>query len=256
MKVVEEWPPLDAAHSRPRPSRRTALLIITPIIVLFIAAVLGDILTTTLADSHPLLLMALNSRNRILVLVTNQIDTVPYYVVGTLRLLASDPLWFLLGMLYGDSAIRWVERKSPRFGEWIRLYEQLFQKAAYPLVFLSPNNYICLFAGAAGMSLTAFIILNVTGTIARLYTIRVVGDVFSDPIDGVLDFFAEYRLQLFLASVVMVAATLLLDRRKGGTELDSLLDLEHDLSDDPDALTPDETTVEAPQPEGTRAEES
>lgn len=251
---------MEAAHSRPTPSRRTAALIITPIIVLFIAAVVGDILTTTLADSHPLLLMGLNARNRILVLVTNQVDTVPYYVVGTLRLLASDPLWFLLGMLYGDSAIRWVERKSPRFGEWIRLYEQIFQKAAYPLVFFSPNNYICLFAGAAGMSLTAFVILNVSGTIARLYTIRVVGDVFSDPIDSVLDFFAEYRWQLFIASLALVGATLLLDRRKGGTELDALLGLEHELADDADAAkraaTPEETSTETPQPEGTRAEES
>jgi membrane protein DedA with SNARE-associated domain len=250
---------LDAAHSRPRPSRRTAALIITPIIMLFIAALVGDLLTTTLADSHPLLLMALNSRNRILVLVTNQVDTVPYYVVGTLRLLSSDPLWFLLGMLYGDSGIRWIEHKSPRFGEWIRLYEQLFQKAAYPLVFISPNNYICLFAGAAGMSLTAFVTLNLSGTIVRLYMVRVVGDVFADPIDGVLSFFAQYRWQLFVVSLVLMAATLVLDRRKGGTEIDALLKLEHELSDDPHDATQVESPADAtdePHPEGSRAEET
>jgi membrane protein DedA with SNARE-associated domain len=251
---------LDAAHTRPRPSRRTTALIITPIIVLFVAALVGDLLTTTLADSHPLLLMALNARNRVLVLVTNQVDTVPYYIVGTLRLLASDPLWFILGMMYGDAGIRWIEHKSPRFGEWIRIYEQAFQKAAYPLVFFSPNNYICLFAGAAGMSLPAFVVLNLSGTVARLYMIRVVGDVFADPIDGVLGVFARYRWQLFVVSLAMVAVTLLLDRRKGGTEIDALLELEHELNEPPRDATqtgsPADTTAEHPHPEGTRVEES
>ncbi len=157
-------------------------MIIAPIIVLVIASNVGDALAPSLVDRHPLWLIALNARNRNLVLVTNQLDPFPYYLVGTLRLLLSDPLFYVLGYLYGDAAVTWMERKAPTYGRLMRTAERFFATAAYPLVFIAPNNYICLFAGAAGMPIIAFVILNVTGTVVRLYLIRVVGDIFDSPI--------------------------------------------------------------------------
>jgi membrane protein DedA with SNARE-associated domain len=219
--------------SRPKPSRRTAALVITPIIVLIIMSMIGDALTTTWAKDHPLALLSLNARNRVVLLVTNQLDPVSYYLVGTVRLLVSDPLFFLLGILYGDRAVAWVERKSATFGQQLRLYEKVFNKAAYPLVFIAPNNFICLFAGAAGMPVVAFIILNFTGTITRLYLLRVVGDVLSSPIETVLDFFASYRIPLLIASLVLVGLTVLLDQKKGGGEIAALLELEEELEEEP-----------------------
>ena len=226
-------PPLDDDATRPRarpaPSRRTAALIITPIIGFVILSTIGDALTTTWADQHPLALLALNARNRVVLLVTNRLDPVPYYVVGTLRLVASDPLFFMLGVLYGDAAVRWIERKSRTFGEQIRLYERLFKRASYPLVFIAPNNFICLFAGAAGMPIPGFVIANITGTVARLWLLRVVGDVFSSPIDSVLDFFGRYRVPLLVLSVALVGLTFLLDRRQGTSEIGALREFEHEL---------------------------
>jgi membrane protein DedA with SNARE-associated domain len=219
-----------AAPDRPTPSRRTLALLVTPIVVLVIASNIGDLLTTTWAQDHPLALVALNARNRILVLTTNQLDTVPYYVVGTVRLLLSDPLFYLLGMLYGDNALAWMERKAPTYGDLLRRVEKFFGKAAYPLVFIAPNNYICLFAGAAGMPVAAFIILNVSGTVVRLYLIRVVGATFDQPIQNVLDFFARYRWQLLIASFVLVGLSVWSERRKGKGEIGEILDLEAELS--------------------------
>jgi membrane protein DedA with SNARE-associated domain len=207
-------------------------MIITPIVVLIVLSTIGDALTTSWADTHPLALLALNARNRVVLLVTNQLDPLSYYVVGTVRLLLSDPLFFLLGMFYGDTAVQWVERKSKTFGEQLRIYEKLFQKAAYPLVFIMPNNFICLFAGASGMGLVAFFTLNVTGTIARLYLLRVVGDVFSSPIDSVLKYFADHRLPLFILSVVLVGGIVLLDRRRGTSEIGALLELEEEIEEE------------------------
>ena len=207
------------------------MFIIAPIVGFVVLSMIGDALTTTWADTHPLALLALNARNRVVLLVTNRLDPVPYYVVGTLRLIASDPLFFLLGMFYGDTAVQWIERKSKTFGDSIRLYEQLFRKAAYPLVFIAPNNYICLFAGASGMGLTAFIVLNLTGTVARLYLLRVVGDIFSSPIDSVLGFFADYRMPLLIVSVALVGIVVLVDRRRGTSEIGALLELEEELDE-------------------------
>ncbi len=208
-----------------RPSRSRVALVVVPIVGLIVAAYVGDALTTTLARDHPLLLVLLNARSRILVLTTNQLDAVSYYTAAGLRLLASDPLFYLLGRWYGDAMIVWVEKRSKTFGEQIRLYEMAFAKAAYPLVFIMPNPYICVFAGASGMRVGSFFTLNIAGTVFRLYLIRRLGEAFDEPIQGVLGFFGRYRLPLFVLSVALMAFIILKDRREGKDEISSMLDL-------------------------------
>ena len=219
-----------------RPDRSRVVLVVIPIVALIVAGYTGDALTTTLADKHPLLLVLLNARSRILVLTTNQLDAVTYYLAAGLRLMASDPLFYLLGRWYGDAMVVWVEKRSKTFGEQVRLYERAFAKAAYPLVFVAPNPYICLFAGASGMKVGSFLTLNVAGTVARLYLIRRLGEAFDEPIQAVLGFFSDYRLPLFILSVALMALVLWSDRRKGKDEIGSMLDLaEHP----PDETQPD-----------------
>jgi membrane protein DedA with SNARE-associated domain len=96
-------------------------------------------------------------------------------------------------------------------------------------VFLAPNNFICLFAGAAGMSIPTFLALNITGTIARLWMIQVVGDIFADPINDVLKFVQDYRVPLLILSVAIVLLTIWNERRQGGGEIESLAHLEEEL---------------------------
>ena len=202
---------------------------IIPIIGLFIAANVGSALTTTWAEDNPLPLLMLNSSNRVLVLTTNQLDAFTYYAVGGLRLLLSDPLFFLLGYWYGDVAIKWVERRAPIYGELLRSVEGWFGKAAYPLVFIAPNNYICLFAGASGMSLVGFAVTNVVGTFTRLYLLRRFGEAFEEPIDDVLGVFADYRIPLLVLSFGIIGGYLVVQNRKGTGEIAALRELEDEL---------------------------
>lgn len=201
----------------------------TLLVILVVMSTVGDLLTTTLADTHPAWLIALNSRNRVLALVTNQLDPWSYYGIAMTRLLVSDPLFFMLGHWYGDAAIVWMERRTKTWGELLRQMERWFGKAAYPLVFIAPNNPICLFAGAAGMPIRAFVALNVSGTIARLYIIRMFGKKFEDPIANVLDFFREYRLPLFGASLVLLLISIALEAKKGEPEIASYTHLDDEL---------------------------
>lgn len=216
------------------PNRKRLGLVIAPIVGLIIAGYTGDALTTTLADEHPLLLILLNARSRILVLTTNQLDAVSYYVGAGLRLLASDPLFYLLGVWYGDAMIVWVEKRSKTFGEQIRLYERGFAKAAYPLVFIMPNPYICLFAGASGMKVRSFLTLNIAGTVARLYLIRRLGEAFNEPIQSVLRFFGQYRVPLLIFSVGLTVFIIWNDRRQGKDEIGSMLDLAEHPPEEPE----------------------
>jgi membrane protein DedA with SNARE-associated domain len=223
-----------------RPSRRTLSLILTPIAALVIISWIGDASAVYLVDHHPLWLIALNARNRNLVLVVNHLDALPYYTVGTLRLLLSDPLFYLLGYFYGDAAIAWMEKQAPTYGKFMRTAERWFGTATYPLVFFAPNNYICLFAGAAGMPIPTFLALNVTGTIVRLYMIRVVGDIFAGPIDHVIRFIQDYRLPLLALSLLLIAITIWNERRQGKGELTSLVEFEEEMEEEMDVAADDE----------------
>lgn len=230
----EHGPPLDAPI-RHRPHRRTLTFLIVPIVGLIIASNIGDALATTLATTHPLTLIALNARNRNLVLVTNQLDAISFYGVATFRLLLSDPLFFLLGYWYGETAVQWMERRTRSFGSTMRQMETWFSKAGLLLVFIAPNNIVCLLAGAAGMSVAAFFAANIAGTIVRLYLIRRVGEAFDAPIEDLLGFLRDYRIPLLILSVVLVAAMSFWEMRRGDSEIEAVLHLDDDLeTDDPE----------------------
>ena len=204
-----------------------------------------------LFDTHPVLLMALNARTRNLVLVTNEVDPVTFYTVGLVRLLVSDPLFFLLGMWYGDAAVEWMERRTRTWGQFLRQIEQWFGKAAYPIIFIAPNNYVCLFAGAAGMPLKAFFAVNIAGTIFRLWLVRTFGNVFEAPIDDLVGWIGDHRIPLLALSIALVLVSIALEARKGETEVSSLAHLDDELEEldaeqDRDAEAP---TAEDPEAE-------
>jgi membrane protein DedA with SNARE-associated domain len=197
-------------------------LVGAPILGLIILSNVGDALAPDLVNSHPLRLLAMNARNRNLILVTNNLDAPSYYIVGTLRLLLADPLFFLLGHWYGDTAIRWMEARTKTFGQTLRQAEGWFAKAAYPVVFIMPNQYICLFAGAAGMSVAGFFIANISGTVVRLYLIRRLGEAFEAPIDDLLELIREYRTPLLIVSVGIFALVMINELRRESTGLEEL----------------------------------
>lgn len=213
------------APVRERPGRRTLALLTIPIVALIIMNNLGNAFAPQLVDQHPLLLLALNSQNRNLILATNQLDAWSYYLVASLRLLVADPLFFLVGYWYGDTALRWMESRTKTFGQALRQWEGWFTKAAYPLIFIAPNNPMCLFAGAAGMSVTGFFVTNLAGTVVRLYLIRRLGETFEEPIDDVLHWIGDHRTPLLVASILLAVIFVIAELRGGGPGLAELEDL-------------------------------
>jgi membrane protein DedA with SNARE-associated domain len=229
---------------RRRPSRRALALVSIPLVAITIVSYIGDALAPTLVDTHPALLMALNSRTRNLALVTNEVDAVTFYGIGITRLLISDPLFFLLGYWYGDAAVAWMERRTKTWGTMLRQVEQWFGKAAYPIIFVAPNSYVCLFAGAAGMPLRAFFAVNIAGTVARLWLVRRFGEAFEAPIDDVVGWIGDHRLPLLVLSIGLVALSIVMEARKGETEVGSLTRLEDEL--DPESDSEGESESEEP----------
>jgi hypothetical protein len=69
----------------------------------------------------------------------------------------------------------------------------------------------------------------VTGTVFRLYLIRVVGDIFDSPIQAILDFIKDYRIPLLVLSVGLVAFSVWNEHRLGKGEISSLTRLEEEI---------------------------
>ena len=211
--------------------RRRLPYLLVPIAGFIVATNVGNALFPTLSVERPLLLLALTARNASVLAVANQLDPVSFYVVGTARLVASDPLFYLLGRWYGEAAMTWLDQRAGSNARLLRTLERFFSKAAYPLVFLVPNQWFCLFAGASRMPWPAFLVVNIAGTVARLIVLRLVGDVFQAPIDAVLGFVSDYRWPLTAITVALVVGQIALDRRKGADDLSAMADLEAAVDD-------------------------
>lgn len=199
-------------------------------VTIAVVAAVGDALSPTLLVEAPLLLVALVPRNRILVLAAPQLDFWPFFGVGMVRLMLTDPLFFLFGRWYGDRAIEWTERRMGAPGS-VRALERWFRRAAYPVVAVAPNNIVCVLAGASGMSVRGFLIANFGGTAVRMILIWWVGEVFSEPLLDVVDFIARYRWYFTAVTAVLVIASVWRARRKHSSEIETVDEIAEELGD-------------------------
>jgi len=224
---VDEQPDEGQDGARPRPSRRTLVLLVTPIVVLTTMGTIATALTPTLAANHPLLLIALDARNRMLVLA-REVDLVPFVVVAVLRRSLSDPLFYLLGRFYGEGAIRWLEKKGGG-GGLVTLTEKIFHRAGYPMVFAFPGAIVCALAGTTGMSPVGFLVANLAGTLASVIAVRIFSDAISSPVEALLGFFERNMVVTTAVSVSLVVLSVLLNRAQGKLDGASIDELEKDL---------------------------
>jgi membrane protein DedA with SNARE-associated domain len=180
-------------------------ILLTPIVILAVVGTVADVIGPGLITERPLLQMFMNPRNRYLLLASPQVDTVPFLVVGFIRLVLTDPLFYLLGVQYGDAALRWAERKLDDEVGFIRTAERLFARFGSIIILIAPSGYLCLLAGATGMRPRRFVVLNVVGTVGRLALFRVLGETFKDELLSVLGFIQRYQWWLIALSLVVVA---------------------------------------------------
>lgn len=211
------------------PSRRTLVLIVGPILAVVVVGTLGNMFHPALLRDHPLWLVAMEPRNRFLLLVAGRVDFVPFLVVATLRRLSSDPLFFLLGALYGDAGVRWVEHRMGDNAGILRTIERAFARAAPVMVFLFPGAVVCVLAGATGMRPVLFVALNLAGTVVAVTAVYRFAEVFDGPLGSVNRFYGENTRLLTALSIMAVVAWFWLQRRRGTSELQTISAIEHEL---------------------------
>lgn len=140
------------------------------------AALVANALAPALVRDHPLALIALEPRLRNFLAVAQKIDLATFMAVAIGRRFLTDPCYFLLGRWYGDGAIRWAERQM-QGGSFVTTIERAFRRWSDGVVFLWPGALVCALAGATGMRLRRFLLLNITGTIATAIAIRLFAEL-------------------------------------------------------------------------------
>jgi len=230
-------PAIGASRWRPAPpSARVRNLVFGAIGVTLVLGWIGTALWGELVDRHPLTMILLNAKPGYLVLTSRRLDPLSFYGVGTVRLLVSKPLVWLLGAWYGERAVDWAVGRSERGGRLIRWVQARFDRWGWAVIAVTSNNVVCLLAGAGGFSLGWFLALAAVSTLIRLWIFRQLGDVFSEAIDDLLAWVADHRPLVVGVSIALVLTGVLVQHLRGRGALDELVDLEHAVEDpDPTA---------------------
>ncbi|HSH60969.1 MAG TPA: hypothetical protein VK988_15290 [Acidimicrobiales bacterium] len=204
-----------ASNGGKRSRRLPSLFLITPLVVIFGTAALGNALFPALVNEHPLLLLALNATTRHLVATSTSVDVLPYVSVALGRRLVEDPFLYLLGRRYGDGAVEWMSRKLGA-GRLLRAAQRNFRLWGSVLVFFFPGGVVCVLAGASGMPIWLFLMLNVGGTLVTIFLLRSAGEEVSGPLTWVLELMAENVVPLTILSVVLTVVVLVRRHRGAG----------------------------------------
>jgi membrane protein DedA with SNARE-associated domain len=212
------------------PRRRVPLpVLLVPIIGAMVVAMIGDVIGPSLINEHPLWQITVNPRNRWLLLAASQVAALPFFIVGFVRLVAIDPIFYVMGLQHGDAALRWAERKLGDDAGLVRTVERWFGRAAPVVVLVAPNGYVCLLAGATGMRVRTFLALNMIGTVGRLTLFLVAGAAFRDQLLDVLEFIQRYQWWLVALSLLIVS--LQARRRRASGALESVGTMQHELEE-------------------------
>lgn len=173
MNTVDE--PLEGSGGLP-------ILLALPLFITFGTAALGNALMPVLVTDRPLILLALNSTTRHLVLTSGSVNLVAYLVVALGRRLLEDPFLYFLGRRYGQGSLRWITTRVGG-GQVVTAIDRSFQSwIGDCLVVVSPVGIVCVLAGASRMSFRRFMVLNVIGTTATIILLRFAGSQVSDTV--------------------------------------------------------------------------
>jgi hypothetical protein len=160
-----------------RRARRSAAL--CGVIALFtVLAVLGDLLSPTLRERYPLVLMLLTPRTIYLAAASDDVPFVLFLSAAVLRLCAADPWHFMLGRTTGPAGVAAASR--------LRVVGPLVRRAPSSScsrlwlagVVASPTSKTMLVTGAAGVRARWVAIADVAGTVLRVLIIWRAGRAF------------------------------------------------------------------------------
>jgi hypothetical protein len=173
------------ARAPPPPVQRSRLALLRSpgaaalLVLLFtLISKAGEALAPRLAQSSPLLLLALNANDALCALAGPRLPAPLYYAVVLLRRGVEDGAFFAVGWRHGDAALTSLERAAPGAASAFRA--AVARLASAPLLGLAalavwPAAPCHLAAGAARTPPLAFVLVTVCSAAVRAAALRAVG---------------------------------------------------------------------------------
>lgn len=163
----------------------------------------GSLSVFVLLAKAPLLLVALNPISRHLILVAPLVDLAPFVAVASSRLLFHVFLSYLLGRIYGQNGIRWLEKKHRQVGRVLRFIEKFFKKAPILILFAMPGTPTSILAGNSNMWAGIFLPVALAGILIRLFVIYLLGEWLRGYLMPVIGFIKVHWVPLTAVVVVI-----------------------------------------------------
>jgi len=189
--------------------RRLPILFAVALLGLNAASKAGEIFAPSLIHTRPLLLLLLNANDLHLTLTATSIPVIPYYLVGGLRRCLEDPVYFLLGVSYGETAVEWAKASLPDASNTFAKYEKWISRAAPLVLLVYPNCALCVLEGAAGMPPSHFALITILGVAMRMMIIRSIGGALSSYVHKFLSLVKDYQYVLMIPSTSFALAGVL-----------------------------------------------
>ena len=182
------------AALEPRPlTRWKVVLLFSPLVVMAAVKMLFvNPAAPWLLKHHPLALIALDGRNRNLLLASARTEVVAFIVFAVLARMLTDPVHYLIGRVFGDRALIWLRKQFGEKNRFIGWIERSFHKAGGVMVFAMPGAPVCLMAGITGMKLRRFLFLNLAGTLTVVLLLRGMASALKAPLEAALNFNDKY----------------------------------------------------------------
>jgi hypothetical protein len=220
-------PTSDAALSWSR-TRITCLAV--PMVAFTIALYVGNALAPTLIKDAPLLLLILAPKIRWLLLISNEVDALTFFLVPLARATAVLAVYFLLGHWYGDRSLRWLEHRTGNALRPVLWIERNFHRARVPVTFVFPGNVSALLAGADTMPPALFFPVALASVALRLWVVRALAELLRGPILSVVQWIGDNQLWLTVVSVALVMIWVGWSNRHGLTQGETVEELVEDFA--------------------------
>jgi membrane protein DedA with SNARE-associated domain len=184
-------------------------------LLLAAASFAGLGLVASLAQRHPLWLIALNPLPRHLILVAPHTPIVPFVAIAALRGLFGCFVAFELGRFYGPQGVAAFEASNgSRANRLFRIAASAFERWSRVLLSVFPGMMTSALAGADALSRTRSLGLSGLGLVAWALINHRLGGLLAPWTVPILRFVEENMLPATVLCVAGAAAYYMLQRRK------------------------------------------
>jgi membrane protein DedA with SNARE-associated domain len=189
------------------------MLLATALVAIWVAETLARAWLPLLVRDHPLLLIMLDARTHNVLLASPKVGTAELIIVAVAWRFTVHWLYYLLGRWYGDSALRWVARKSKLGGRIADRVERAFRRVAGPAVFFLSDKLVCVLAGLAGMSPVLFVALHLPGTVLRVVVLSMLARSSHRSLNWIVDLIDRNAVWLTVVFAVVTITMIVLSAR-------------------------------------------